>query len=100
MLLNKIFKKPITALLLTLLLSATLSTAHAKKERKGPPKGKPPVEAFSACENLAEDEACSFNTPENDIIEGTCKVPRNEEESLVCRPNRGKKGDRPHKNKD
>ena len=89
-------KNALTALLLTLFLTATLSTAHAKKERKGPHKGKPPVEAFEACADQTEaGAACSFETPEGDTVEGTCKTPRRDEESLVCKPEREKKRKRP-----
>ena len=93
-------RKLISALLVTALFYATISIAVAEKDRKGPPRGKPPAEAFTACENLVEEEVCSFETPEGKTIEGTCIVPRNEKESLVCRPKRGNKGDRPQMKKD
>ena len=79
---------------MTLFLSATFSTAMAERDRKGPPKGKPPTEAFAACAYQAEESACSFSTPDGDTVEGTCALPRKAEESLVCKPNRGKEGGR------
>jgi len=87
---NPILRKAITALLLSLFISISFSTANAEKQRKGPPKGKPPAEAFTACSNQAEKSACSFNNADGKAIEGTCKVSRKSETSLVCKPNRGK----------
>ena len=95
---NTIVHKTKIALLLTLFLSAVFSTANAERDRKGPPRGKPPAEAFTACENQAEESACNFASADRETIEGICKVPRNEENSLVCKPNRGKnKGKRERK---
>jgi hypothetical protein len=94
---NPQFKKVLTASL-ALFLTVSLSTANAEKGRKGPPKGKPPEAAFTACANQTEEgSACSFNRPDGESIEGTCKVPRRSEESLVCAPNRGKHKARPAK---
>ncbi len=97
---NSIFKKSIKVLLLTLLMSAIFNTANAEKERKGPPKGKPPAEAFSACSNQAEESACSFNNADGKAMEGICKVPRKEEASLVCKPNRSKHKGKRERNRD
>ena len=95
---NTIVHKTKTALLLTLFLSAVFSTANAEQDRKGPPKGKPPAEAFTACENQTEESACSFASNDGETIEGKCKVPRRDDASLVCKPNRGKnKGKRERK---
>jgi len=87
---NLLFKKTLTAFLLTLILSVIFTTANAERDRKGPPKGKPPAEAFSACANLTEESACSYNNSDGETIAGMCKIPRKAESSLVCKPNRGK----------
>lgn len=97
MLLNPIFKRTLTALLLTLFLSTVISTANAKNGRKGPPKGKPPEAAFTACADQSEESACSFITPDEKAVEGTCKVPRRAEESLVCKPSRGQQNGKPQR---
>jgi hypothetical protein len=82
--------------LLTLFLSASLSIANAEKGRKGPPK-----EAFTACASQTEEgSACSFSNRDGETIEGTCKVPRRSEESLVCAPSHGKHNGKPHKKRD
>jgi len=87
------FKKTTAVCLMTLCLSATLSTASAKG--KGGHKGKPPEAAFSACADLTEaGAACSFEGQEGETIEGVCKVPRKSDEALVCRPEGGKRGKR------
>lgn len=96
---KQMIRKLTTALLMTAFLSASISTAVAEKGRKGPPRGKPPVEAFTACENLTEEDVCSFETPEGETIEGICIVPRGEEEGLVCKPKRGQHKDKPNRNR-
>ena len=85
---------------MTLFVSTTYSTAMAERDRKGPPKGKPPAEAFAACADQAEESACSFSTPDGDTVEGTCALPRIAEESLVCKPNREPQKDKPRNKRD
>ncbi|TDR14661.1 hypothetical protein [Marinicella litoralis] len=83
-------KKTTTICLMTLCLSATLSTASAKG--KGGHRGKPPEAAFTACAEQTEaGAACSFAKPNGDTVEGTCKAPRQSEETLVCAPEGGKR---------
>ena len=84
-----------TVAIITLVLTATLNTAQAEQGRKGQHKGKPPQEAFTACADQIEaGNFCSFETAEGNIIEGTCKTPRREGASLVCKPNRDSKRQR------
>jgi len=65
---------------------------YAEQGRGGQHKGKPPQEAFTACADHTEEGGfCSFETPEGDTIEGTCKTPRREEASLICKPSRDSK---------
>ncbi len=92
MLSNQTFNKSSAKLVLALFLTASLSTVNAEG-RKGPPKGKPPAEAFAACANQTEaGSSCSFSNAEGEAVEGKCKVPRRSEEALVCAPSRGKHG--------
>lgn len=97
---NPIYKRTLNALLLALFLSTIFSTANAEKDRKGPPKGKPPKVAFTVCTNQAEKSSCSFNAPDGNTIEGTCKVSNKSNESLVCRPSRAKHKGKRHMKRD
>jgi|GEM_PF-1262599 len=88
-------KKTSTICLMTLCLSATLSTASAKGKGKGGHRGKPPEAAFTACADQTEaGAACSFDNPNGDTVEGTCKMPRKSEHALVCAPDGGQRGKR------
>ena len=52
-----------------------------------PPK--PPQEAYTACANLIENDACTITTPNGNAIDGIC-APTPESKtgcSLACRPN-------------
>jgi len=42
-----------------------------KKKRRGPPE-----EAIAACESVSEGEACSFESPRGDVIQGSCEITR------------------------
>ncbi len=59
-----------------------------RDERRGPP-----VEAFTACENLQENDACSFIGRNDEILDGVCVAPppKPDQDSnsttLACRPN-------------
>lgn len=52
----------------------------SKEEGQRPPT--PPEEALTACENLSEDDTCSFTTPDGDL-EGICVANL---EILACAP--------------
>ncbi len=73
-----------SALLLLLGLS---SGAQAAGKPDHPPK--PPKEAYTACANLIENDACTITTPNGNAIDGIC-APTLESKSsstLACRPN-------------
>lgn len=76
---------PVRTLAVGLLLALPLSVL-AQSDRGGErrPKG-PPPEAIEACEELAEDDVCSFARDE-EIIEGTCQPGPRPELPLACRP--------------
>ncbi|MCO1335570.1 hypothetical protein MO867_14620 [Microbulbifer sp. OS29] len=56
----------------------------------------PPQEAIDACNNMAEGDACTVETPRG-TLEGTCRMPP-QVEQLVCVPARGKGGPGPREN--
>jgi len=74
------------------------STAGARPDHP-PPCGGPPPEAVEACDGRKADDACSFETPKGDDIEGTCKVV-GEEQVLACVPAGGPTPRPPKKAKD
>lgn len=70
--------------------SSTTATSH----HHGPHQ--PPKEAFTACANHNENDACSVTTPHGDVLDGTC-VPApamssadssnsTQSSALACRP--------------
>ena len=80
-------RNSLTPTIVTILLLVTFASVNAKGRKDG--KRKPLEEAFTACANVIEEgAACSFETPKGDEIEGTCVVPRHDNESLFCKPNK------------
>ena len=87
MLLNRVAIKTGIALCAAILMA----NAHAQPGEKGQRRG-PPDEAFEACVELDENDACSVATPRGDM-EGICIVPPRGEESLLCAPEGGPPAD-------
>lgn len=46
-------------------------------------RGGPPEEAIAACDGLNEGEVCSFESPREDLIVGTCEVTRADVKACV-----------------
>lgn len=72
----------------------TASSTTATSHHHGPHQ--PPKEAFTACANHNENDACSVTTPHGDVLDGTC-VPApamssadnsnsTQSSALACRP--------------
>ena len=61
--------------------------AQAASKPEHPPK--PPKEAYTACANLIENDACTITTPNGNAIVGICAPPPESKSSstLACRPN-------------
>ncbi len=57
--------------------------AHAQPSGDGPPKRKPPPEAFEACEGKSKSDPCKVSTPHGEL-NGTCQMPKGDK--LVCAP--------------
>lgn len=72
-----------------ILIGLSFSLPMSNTLAQGGPQGGPPAEAFTACENLSADEACSVSTPRGDM-EGTCKAPPQGEGALACVPKNGR----------
>lgn len=73
------------ALFLTASFTIPLADAQPGQGGQGGGRGGPPEEAFEACADKADGDACSFSGRRGDV-EGSCVIPRNEEETLVCAP--------------
>lgn len=67
-------------------ITPTTSTqpTQPQSEQGGLQPGQPPQEAINACSGLAQEAACSFNTP-NGLVSGSCGIPPNASQ-LVCMP--------------
>ena len=73
-------KKVIIALTsLVLAFSATQAFASGQE------RGKPPAEAFEACEGKSEGDTVSITSPKGDSVEATCKTMRGGDD-LVAMP--------------
>ena len=61
--------------------------AQAASKPEHPPK--PLKEAYTACANLIENDACTITTPNGNAIDGICApTPESKSSStLACRPN-------------
>jgi len=70
-----------------LVLSAAPAASAQGTPQKGGRRG-PPPEAFAACKNKSEKDACPITTPEGDSIEGTCMLTP-KRDKLVCVPKDG-----------
>lgn len=77
-------KTPVKTALLTALL-AIPSSLLAAPPGGGPPR--PPVQAIEACEELVEQDPCSFTLDEQTVV-GTCMAGPRPELLLACRPDR------------
>ncbi|GAC16128.1 hypothetical protein [Aliiglaciecola lipolytica] len=65
----------VTMLILSAVITSPLALAKPDREGRG---GKPPPEAFEACEGKSEGDEVSFTTPRGDNITASCKTMQNE----------------------
>ena len=66
---------------------------YAEPEHRGRHPGPPPPQAFEACADLSEGDACGFSGP-MEHIEGSCIIPAEFETIQVCAPTGGPSLDR------
>lgn len=66
---------------LNLFVALAMSTANPFTPAAHPPP--PPPQAFEACADAAEGQACTVETPHG-TVKGTCERPRGDQ--LVCVP--------------
>lgn len=86
-----------TLLMLALTSCLSVPLANAQSGERGGRRGGPPQEAFDACVDKVEGDACSFSGRRGDEA-GICMSPPRGEEVLVCgpenrRPERGPEDD-------
>jgi len=82
------------SLAVSLLLFSTnsvLAKHHGDGEKRG--KRGAPQEAIEACADLQIDEACQFEGRRGEVS-GLCITPPEEEQGLVCKPERSRSRDR------
>ena len=64
-------------------------TASAQpSEREGGRRG-PPPEAFEACAEKASGDSCEMTGRKGEQLQGSCILPPEEDETLVCAPEGG-----------
>jgi hypothetical protein len=74
----------LTALGLSLVLSACASADRPAGDREGRGRHGPPPEAVEACTSVSEGGSCSFTGRRGETLEGTCEIVRDEQ--LACVP--------------
>jgi hypothetical protein len=82
---------------LAMLLGACVITQAACAQPGGGGNGErrgPPPEAYAACADKAAGESCEMTGRRGDTLQGSCIVPNEEEETLVCAPEGGPGGER------
>lgn len=79
------------ALLLGVCLISQVASAQpgGGGERRGPPP-----EAYEACADLAAGDSCAMTGRRGDTLQGSCIVPKEDEETLVCAPEGGPSSER------
>lgn len=83
-------KNSARALLVGICLVTQVATAQpggGSGERRGPPP-----EAYEACADLAAGDSCEMTGRRGDTMQGSCIVPKEDEDSLVCAPEGGPGG--------
>jgi hypothetical protein len=81
---------------LALLLGACLVTQVACAQPAGGERGErrgPPPEAYEACADLTAGDSCEMTGRRGDSMQGSCIVPSEEEDTLVCAPEGGPGGE-------
>jgi len=66
-------------------LSLILSTSSFANAQNRSPRGGPPAEAFTACEQSAQKDVCTIET-DRGVLTGTCSPDRRKEDVLLCVP--------------
>ena len=87
------------ALALMFAASLSVSLANAEPDGRDGRRGGPPQEAFDACVEKVEGDACSFSGYRGDAT-GSCIVPPRGEETLVCAPENGGRDHERRKDRD
>ena len=67
------------------------ATFELAQSKGGPQGGRPPREAFEACESKAVNDACTVSLNGGETLEGTCQEPpRGRDNAMVCAPKGGR----------
>tara|TARA_R110001599_G_C12268908_1_gene661155 strand:+ start:1565 stop:1864 length:300 start_codon:yes stop_codon:yes gene_type:complete len=84
---HETIKNSARAMLVGICLVTQIATAQpsgGSGERRGPPP-----EAYEACADLAAGDSCAMTGRRGDTLQGSCIVPKEDEETLVCAPKGG-----------
>ena len=87
MLFAKFPRKAAVALILTAYMSHQTASAQPG-ERDGGLSG-PPPEAFEACADKASGDSCEITGRRGEQLQGSCIIPPEKDETLVCAPEGG-----------
>lgn len=93
---QKTIRNSAQALLLGVCLISQVASqvANAQPGGGGGERRGPPPEAYEACADLAAGDSCEVTGRRGDTLQGSCIVPKEDEETLVCAPEGGPGGER------
>tara|TARA_R110001599_G_C12268908_1_gene661158 strand:+ start:3221 stop:3508 length:288 start_codon:yes stop_codon:yes gene_type:complete len=86
MTITNISKNLTMALVLLCSLSMEAATAQPGGGGGGGKRGGPPPEAFEACADKVSGDSCQVTGRRGEELQGTCVIPSEEDETLVCAP--------------
>lgn len=97
MLKQNTIKKSTRALLLGACLISQVASQVANAQPGGGGGGErrgPPPEAYEACADLTSGDSCEMTGRRGDTLQGSCIVPKEDDDTLVCAPEGGSGGER------
>ena len=81
-------------LLIIYVVNQTVSAQPGGGGDRGERRG-PPPEAYEACVDLAAGDSCEMTGRRGENLQGSCIVPNEADDTLVCAPEGGPGGGRP-----
>lgn len=88
---QKTFRNTALVAFLGIYVTTQAASAQPGGVERGERRG-PPPEAFEACAELASGDRCEMTGRQGETLQGSCIVPRDGEDSLVCLPDGGPHG--------
>lgn len=92
---QKTVNHSVRALLLGVcLISQVASQVASAQPGGGGERRGPPPQAYEACADLAAGDSCAITGRQGETLQGSCVVPKEDDDTLVCAPENGPGGER------